>query len=185
MSNTSALIPSAIPYALAKQLDHLYSALILCSDILQRGDAYGLRVGISSNVEEMFLFRHGDFAQHIIDGCVTISPDKPSVNELGIDIETSLPEAMDRQLEILYLALLKCPQLLSQGRSYGLAIGLSEEILCFIRNKHGMRSTVMISNCRVIPSASQRRYAEPRGPSTGINRVSVFRRLMQRTFDYA
>jgi len=65
-------------------------------------------------------------------------------------IQTNVPKVPEQiavQLEVLYQALAKCPDLLRQGRIYGLRVGLTADVVALIKQSHGEAANAVIANC--------------------------------------
>lgn len=58
-----------------------------------------------------------------------------------------IPLEIAAQVDVLYEALAKCPDLLQVGRSYGLRVGLTKTVADLMRDMHAEEANIVISNC--------------------------------------
>ena len=58
-----------------------------------------------------------------------------------------VPEEIAAQVEVLYQALLQCPDLLKVGRRHGLRVGITEGLAALIEQRHGNDAGAIVSNC--------------------------------------
>ncbi len=58
-----------------------------------------------------------------------------------------VPEQISAQVEVLYQALLQCPDLLQVGRRNGLQVGITQGLAALMKQRHGNDASAIVSNC--------------------------------------
>jgi len=58
-----------------------------------------------------------------------------------------IPIEITAQVDVLYEALARCPDLLKVGRRHGLRVGLTNSVVELMRKAHGDEVNAVVSNC--------------------------------------
>jgi len=64
---------------------------------------------------------------------------------------SAIPPVLFYQLNIVYEALAKCPQLLQQGRSFGVQVGLTPKAIDLLLQEYGPDHSFVLDNVRRLP----------------------------------
>lgn len=74
-------------------------------------------------------------------------------NEMQESNVNEVPPQIAAQMKLLYQALVMCPDLLREGRKYGLRVGLSADAVAMIKRDHGDAANVVVANCLPIATS--------------------------------